>query len=182
MEAQAPLRELVVVNSNNCAEVEDREELACRKTIPKMSEKPPLYRSKQKPAEPKEEKKDDEEFADSEIDTVTREVDHTEMEYNIKMAKYKNSTNLVHPYFLQLRHRQVKQVACGDYHTLFLVGGALNAADRPYEVMGLGENTVGQILGKPTKGIIKEPVVISELSGKNIKGVTACRESSLAWD
>lgn len=131
---------------------------------------------------PKEEKKDDEEFADSEIDTVTREVDHTEMEYNIKMAKYKNSTNLVHPYFLQLRHRQVKQVACGDYHTLFLVGGALNAADRPYEVMGLGENTVGQILGKPTKGIIKEPVVISELSGKNIKGVTACRESSLAWD
>ncbi len=58
MEAQAPLRELVVVNSNNCAEVEDREELACRKTIPKMSEKPPLYRSKQKPAEPKEEKKE----------------------------------------------------------------------------------------------------------------------------
>jgi alpha-tubulin suppressor-like RCC1 family protein len=104
------------------------------------------------------------------------------MEYNIKMAKYKNSTNLVHPYFLQLRHRQVRQVACGDYHTLFLVGGALNAAERSYEVMGLGENTVGQILGKPTKGIIKEPVVISELSGKNIKGITACRESSLAWD
>jgi hypothetical protein len=48
------------------------------------------------------------------------------MEYNIKMAKYKNSTNLVYPYFGELRHRQVKQVACGDYHTLFLVGGALN--------------------------------------------------------
>jgi hypothetical protein len=58
IETQAPLRELVVVNSNNCAEMEDREELACRKTIPKMSEKPPLYRSKQKPAEPKEEKKE----------------------------------------------------------------------------------------------------------------------------
>lgn len=48
------------------------------------------------------------------------------MEYNIKMGKYKNSTNLVFPYFQQLRHRQVVQVVCGDYHALFLVAGALN--------------------------------------------------------
>ena len=41
------------------------------------------------------------------------------------MAKYKNTTNLIHPYFLQLRHRQVIQVVAGDYHALFLVGGPL---------------------------------------------------------
>lgn len=65
------------------------------------------------------------EFEDSESDAVAREIDHTEMEYNIKMAKYKNNTNLVFPYFSQFRHRQVLQVSCGDYHTLFLVSGAL---------------------------------------------------------
>lgn len=41
------------------------------------------------------------------------------------MNKYKNATNLVHPYFQQFRHRQVLQVVTGDYHTLFLVGGPL---------------------------------------------------------
>jgi hypothetical protein len=60
------------------------------------------------------------------------------MEYNIKMAKYKNSTNLVYPYFLQLRHRQIKKIACGDYHTLFLVGSALNSPEGAFEVMGIG--------------------------------------------
>lgn len=47
------------------------------------------------------------------------------MELNIRMNKYKNATNLVHPYFNQFRHRQVLQVACGDYHSLFLVGGPI---------------------------------------------------------
>lgn len=51
------------------------------------------------------------------------------MEYNIRMTKFKNNTNLVFPYYQQLRHRQVIQVACGDYHTLFLVGGALGQLD-----------------------------------------------------
>lgn len=73
------------------------------------------------------------------------------MEYNIKMGKYKNSTNLVFPYFHQLRHRQVVQVVCGDYHALFLVAGALNQQESAKEVFGVGENTVGQILGRSTK-------------------------------
>ena len=98
------------------------------------------------------------------------------MEYNIKMSKFKNATNLVHPYFQQFRHRNVIQIACGDYHTLFLVAGAINSSSfANFEVMGIGENTVGQILGKPSKEIIKEPLVIFELSGKKITGITASR-------
>lgn len=104
------------------------------------------------------------------------------MEYNIRMTKFKNNTNLVFPYYQQLRHRQVLKVACGDYHTLFLVGGALGQFDPMREVLGVGENTVGQILGKSSKDIIKEPVVLVELSGKDIQGLAATRESSLAWD
>jgi hypothetical protein len=83
-----------------------------------------LDRTEEKPVIEKAEKPD--EFEDSETDTLAREIDHTEMEYNIKMGKYKNSTNLVYPYYHQFRHRQVVQVVCGDYHTLFLVAGALN--------------------------------------------------------
>jgi len=61
------------------------------------------------------------------------------MEYNIKMAKFKNSTNLIHPYFQQLRHRNVLQVACGDYHTLFLVSGSISTfSSSNYEVLGIG--------------------------------------------
>ncbi len=41
------------------------------------------------------------------------------------MGKYKNNTNLIFPYFPEFRHRKILQVVCGDYHTLFLVGGAL---------------------------------------------------------
>lgn len=123
-----------------------------------------------------------EEFEDSEWDTLAREIDHTEMEYNIRMTKFKNNTNLVFPYYQQLRHRQVLQVACGDYHTLFLVGGALGQVEGQREVLGVGENTVGQILGKSSKEVIKEPVVVVELSGRGVEGVAATRESSLAWD
>jgi alpha-tubulin suppressor-like RCC1 family protein len=104
------------------------------------------------------------------------------MEYNIRMTKFKNSTNLVFPYFQQLRHRQVLQVVCGDYHTLFLVAGALGQLDATKEVLGVGENTVGQILGKSSKDMIKEPVVLVELSGRDIQGLMATKESSLAWD
>lgn len=105
------------------------------------------------------------------------------MEYNIKMSKYKNATNLVHPYYPQLRHRFVQKVSCGDYHTLFLVGGALGSNNsKAFQVMGLGENMVGQILGKPSKETIKEPVVIVQLSGKGVCGINAVRQSSLAWD
>jgi hypothetical protein len=59
------------------------------------------------------------------------------MEYNIKMSKYKNSTNLVHPHFQQFRHRQVLQVVAGDYHALFLVSGPLGV-DSQTEVFGIG--------------------------------------------
>jgi hypothetical protein len=43
------------------------------------------------------------------------------MEYNIKMAEIKSTIQVVHPYFPQFRHRKIKQIACGDYHALFLV-------------------------------------------------------------
>ena len=55
-----------------------------------------------------------------------REINHTEMEYNIKMNKYKNNTNLIYPHYPQFRHRKILQVVCGDFHTLFLVGGPLS--------------------------------------------------------
>lgn len=74
------------------------------------------------------------------------------------------------------------QVVCGDFHTLFLVGGSLGV-NQPKEtnnlwnteVFGFGENTVGQITGKERKVIYKEPVLISQLSGKGIEGVWASR-------
>lgn len=43
------------------------------------------------------------------------------------MQKYKNRSNLIFPYFNEFRHRKVLQVVCGDFHTLFLVGSALNS-------------------------------------------------------
>jgi hypothetical protein len=108
------------------------------------------------------------------------------MEYNIKMSKYKNATNLVYPYFNEFRHRKVMQVVCGDFHTLFLVGGALDCREErgggATEVFGLGENTVGQITGRSRKVIYKEPVLIAQLSNKNVQGIWASRESSLAYD
>lgn len=133
--------------------------------------------------------KESDDYAESEIDTTAREINHTELEYNIKMSKYRNSTNLIFPYFPQFRHRKVLQVVCGDFHTLFLVGGSLGV-NQPKEtnnlwsteVFGFGENTVGQITGKERKVIYKEPVLISQLSGKGIEGVWASRQSSLAYD
>ena len=65
------------------------------------------------------------------------------------MAKYKNSTNLIHPFFPQFRHRQVHMVVAGDHHALFLVGRHFGK-DGPSEVFGIGENSVGQVLGRPT--------------------------------
>lgn len=41
------------------------------------------------------------------------------------MNKFKNSTNLIFPYFNEFRHRKIMQVVCGDFHTLFLVSGTL---------------------------------------------------------
>ena len=41
------------------------------------------------------------------------------------MGKYKNNTNLIHPFYPEFRHRKILQVVCGDFHALFLVGGAL---------------------------------------------------------
>ena len=66
---------------------------------------------------------------------------------------------MIYPYYQQFRHRQVIQVACGDYHSLFLVGGPLGTHDNT-EVFGIGENSVGQILGRSGMQIIKEPTLI----------------------
>lgn len=64
------------------------------------------------------------------MDTTAREINHTELEYNIKMTKYKNNTNLIHPYYVEFRHRKILQVVCGDFHTLFLVGGSLSGSNK----------------------------------------------------
>ncbi len=53
------------------------------------------------------------------------------------MAKFKNTTNLLYPYFPQLRHRQILQVVTGDHHTLILVAGPLGQ-EGSTEVFGLG--------------------------------------------
>ncbi len=81
------------------------------------------------------------------------------MEYNIKMTKYKNATNLIYPYFQQFRHRRVLQVVTGDYHTLFLVAGPLGI-DTETEVFAMGENSVGQVLGRSSMDIIKDPTLL----------------------
>jgi hypothetical protein len=104
------------------------------------------------------------------------------MELNIRMNRYKNATNLVHPYFPEFRHRKILQVVCGDFHSLFLVGGAIGGPDTCTEVFGMGENSVGQILGRSSMEMFKQPTLIVELSGKNICGLAANRESSCAWD
>lgn len=41
------------------------------------------------------------------------------------------------------------------------------------EVFAMGENGVGQALGNATTQFFKEPVLISELSGKGITGIYA---------
>ena len=46
----------------------------------------------------------------------------------------------------------------------------------------MGENSVGQVLGRSGMSIVKEPTLIVELSNKKIKGLAANRESSCAWD
>ena len=43
------------------------------------------------------------------------------------------------------------------------------------EVFGLGENTVGQITGRFSRTIYKEPILISSLSGKGIEGIWATK-------
>lgn len=83
------------------------------------------------------------------------------MEYNIKMAKFKNSSNPIFPYYPQFRHRSVESVACGDFHALILVKGSINKDELSKrgvfetEVFGYGENTVGQITGKASQCIYK---------------------------
>ena len=72
-----------------------------------------------------------EDFNETEIDTTVREIMHTQLEYNIKMVNYKNNTNLIYPYFPEFRHRKIVQVACGDYHTLFLVAGSIKSREAP---------------------------------------------------
>lgn len=93
------------------------------------------------------------------------------------MAKYKNATNLVHPYFMEFRHRNVVVVACGDHHALFLIGAPIDAAQErvDYEVFGVGENSLGQITGAANQKEFKTPVLIAELSGKGIEGICAVK-------
>ena len=100
------------------------------------------------------------------------------MEYNIKLAEVKNCLQVVYPHFPQFRNRKIKQIACGDYHALFLVEGSFDSAEtclKPEwrtEVFAIGENGVGQAIGNATSQFFKEPVLISELSGKLITGIS----------
>lgn len=57
-----------------------------------------------------------------------------------------------------------------------------NSPNWATEVFGIGENTVGQILGKQTQIMYDTPIIIAALSGKGIEGVSASKESSLAYD
>ena len=91
---------------------------------------------------------------------------------------------MVYPFFNIFRNREVRQVTCGDFHTLFLIGLPLGLKRQSEakigeawrtEVFGIGENTVGQILGRPSQIQYSEPVLIPALSGKGIEGVWATR-------
>jgi len=62
------------------------------------------------------------------------------------------------------------------------MGGAIGGEDACTEVFGLGENSVGQVIGRSSMERFNEPTLIVQLSGKNIKGLAANRESSCAWD
>ena len=50
------------------------------------------------------------------------------------------------------------------------------------EIFGVGENTMGQILGRPNHTLYQDPVIVSGLSGKGIQGIAAAKESSMAYD
>lgn len=72
----------------------------------------------------------------------------------------------MHPYFQHFRHRRIKQVVCGDFHVLFLVEGSFDNLETTLkpewqtEVFAMGENGVGQAVGKPSSTFFKEPVLI----------------------
>ena len=110
------------------------------------------------------------------------------MEYNIKLGELKSNKNVLYPNYQQLKHRKIKEVVCGDYHTLFLTEGIFGETETTLdenwrsEVFGLGENGVGQVLGKSGIHIYKEPILITELSGKGITGIYANKETSLAFN
>jgi hypothetical protein len=43
----------------------------------------------------------------------------------VRMGKIEKNHNMVQPYFDVFKGREIRQVVCGDYHVLFLVGGVL---------------------------------------------------------
>ena len=67
----------------------------------------------QKKKEAMEDREADEEYIDSELDSIIREVSHTEMEYNIRVTKEKSTLNLIHPIFNVFRNRRVLNVSAG---------------------------------------------------------------------
>ena len=87
-------------------------------------------------------------------------------------------------------------LSCGDHHVLALVMGCSCAdpwepsfdcgggatCNQGSEVMGWGENFLGQAVGcASTENFISTPTVVSALSGKAIVGVMARRAVSMAW-
>lgn len=95
-----------------------------------------------------------------------------------------------------LRGRIVLSLSCGDHHVLALVMGCSCAdpwepsfgcgggatCNQGSEVMGWGENFLGQAVGcASTENFISTPTVVSALSGKAIVGVMARRAVSMAW-
>ena len=110
----------------------------------------------------------------------------------------------------EFKNRKVLQVACGDHHTLVLVQGSIfnlydvskvltrwsniinvniekksdhiNGRDETNDVFGWGENTCGQITGNSSLGFVEKPTIIKKFIGKNIKGIAACRASSMCYD
>lgn len=71
----------------------------------------------------------------------------------MRMGKIEKSHNMVQPYFDVFKGREIRQVVCGDYHVLFLVGGVLGGRKEVYEVWGLGEDYMGQVTGTINKTI-----------------------------
>lgn len=89
-----------------------------------------------------------------------------------------------------MRGRFVRQLVCGDFHTLALVEGILpndirlpdQAANNHLNVFAWGENISRQITGYDYPARYEKPVLVASLVGKSIVGIDARVNQSICFD
>ena len=113
---------------------------------------------------------------------VGRVVTHEEMELELATPpegevawgedQWLDCMNVTHPLLLSSLP-PIQQVACGDYHTLFLT--------RDSRVLACGANCCGQLgLGSQASSAEREPQIVAALAGKEIVSIACGSEHSVA--